>query len=91
MVRAGMAAKHERMTPPSPSYGATGEIRMTNTPEPGNSGTFLDCGGKRSATPLFFAQLRGSSRIKWGSMRGKSAIVATLCQRNPKFSLGKRL
>jgi hypothetical protein len=66
------------------------EIRMTNTPERGNSGTFLDCGGKRSATPLFFAQLRGSSGINWRSMRGgshrrgKSAVVATLCRRSPK-------
>jgi hypothetical protein len=32
---------------------------MTNKPERGNSRTILDCGGKRSATPLFFAQLRG--------------------------------
>jgi hypothetical protein len=51
--------------PPSPSYGAAGEIRMRNTPDRGNSGTFLDCGGKRSATPLFFARLRGTSRINW--------------------------
>src|SRR6266567_3204173 len=42
---------------------------MTNTPERGNSGTFLDCGGKRSATPLFFVQLRGNSRTNWRSMR----------------------
>ena len=90
MVRAGLAAKHERMTPPSPSYGATGEIGMTNTPEAAIAALFWTAVAS-AARHRFFAQLRGSSRIKWGSMRGKSAIVATLCQRNPKFSLGKRL
>ena len=51
---------------------------------------FLECGGKRSATPLFFAQLRERSRITWRSMHQritpewKSAVVAVICRRSPK-------
>ena len=36
--------------------------------------TFLECGGKRSATPLFFCE-KASAR--------KSAVVTSLCRRSP--------
>jgi hypothetical protein len=55
------------------------------------AGIFLDCGGKRSATPLCFSALRGHSHLNWRAQsasgtqhRGKSAVVVTLCRRNPK-------
>ena len=48
--------------------------------------TFLECGGKRSATPLSSGSQ--ASRITWrpgGSHQvGKSAVPASLCRRSPK-------
>ena len=43
--------------------------------------TFLECGGKRSATPLFFCEKAGA---------GKSAVVTSLCRRSPKCDLLRR-
>ena len=51
---------------------------------------FLECGGKRSATPLFLRSASRAFAIIWRSMHQritpewKSAVVAVLCRRSPK-------
>src|SRR5207247_788105 len=54
-------------------------------------GGILECGGKRSATPLCFAHIRGNyesldALCVRGSYRyEKSAVAASLCRRSPKW------
>ena len=55
-----------------------------------NRAAFLECGGKRSATPLFLCSASRAFAITWRSMHRritpewKSALVASLCRRSPK-------
>jgi len=58
---------------------------------------FLDCGGKRSATPFWFPALRRRSRINARRLihsgqtrRGKNAVAAALCRRSPNAATGRR-
>jgi hypothetical protein len=43
----------------------------------------MECGGKRSATPLFLAATPGFSN---GRGQPESAVVAALCRRSPKWN-----
>jgi len=54
-------------------------MRESNQPKSPGVGDILECGGKRSATPLCSALLRGNRE----SLR-KSAVAASLCRRSPK-------
>jgi hypothetical protein len=76
MVRAGLALKHERMTAfaelprgrrnPNDQYTRAALCSATTNFAEAIAALFLDCGGKRSATPLFllsFAGLESSALI----------------------------
>ena len=53
-------------------------------------GDILECGGKRGATPLCLAQLRGDREsldalcARGSHRREKGAVAASLCRRSPK-------
>src|ERR1017187_2342053 len=55
------------------------DMKRKDAKLPGCNQKFLECGGKRSATPLW----------KFGP-QSKSGVVATLCHRSPKSSLVAR-
>src|SRR6266511_5760131 len=51
---------------------------------------FLECGGKRSATPLWIRRTRkaGTLRQYWRAPEIQSAVAAALCRRTPKPQCG---
>src|SRR5204863_5151283 len=62
-------------------------VTHSRSPEVGG---ILECGGKRSATPLSLAQFSRESRVTSRFVRSKitparkSAVAASLCRRSPK-------
>gem|GEM_PF-6091460 len=60
---------------------------MANHPDLGAGLGFLDCGGKRSATPLWPA--RKFHELSEAARPRESAVVAALCRRSPKTPPGQ--
>src|SRR5213075_2584117 len=55
-------------------------------PQGGQRASVLECGGKRSATPLWILQTRSTltRRFHRPSEKIQSAVAAALCRRTPK-------
>src|SRR6266536_3411726 len=64
--------------------------RWTHASRSPDVGGILECGGKRSTTPLCLAQLRGNREsldalcARGSHRREKGAVAASLCRRSPK-------